>query len=57
MRQEIARGEVEIIPVRDNRFERRVVIARPLVKPETALQHAIASLIRELAGEIIERRQ
>lgn len=55
--QEIARGEVEVIPVYDTRFERRVVIARPLVKPETGLQHAIAALVREVAGEIIGRRQ
>lgn len=55
--QEIARGEVDVIAVRDTRFERRVVIARPLIKPETGLQHAVAALIRELAREIIERRQ
>ena len=55
--QEIARGEVDVIPVRDTRFERRVVIARPLIKPETGLQQAAAALIRELAREIIERRQ
>ena len=55
--QEIARGEVEVIPVRDIRFERRVVIARSLVKPATGLQHAVAALIRELAREIIERRK
>ena len=55
--QEIARGEVEVTPVRDTRFERRIVIARPVIKPETGLQHLNAVLIRELAGEIIERRQ
>lgn len=54
--QEIARGEIEVIPIRDARFERRVVIARPLIKPETGLQRAVAALIRELARETIERR-
>jgi LysR family nitrogen assimilation transcriptional regulator len=57
LHQEIARGEVEVIPIRHLKFERRVVIARAMAKAETGLQQAVTALIRDLARELVERRQ
>jgi LysR family nitrogen assimilation transcriptional regulator len=57
LHQEIARGEVEVIPIRHPDFKRRVVIARPLPKRQIGPQQVVASLIRDIARELIERRQ
>ena len=55
--QEIDRGDLEVVPIRHAGLIRRVVIARPLPRRETGLQQVVTRLIRDLARELIERRQ
>jgi LysR family nitrogen assimilation transcriptional regulator len=57
LQQEIARGEVEVIPIRHPEFKRRLVIARVLPKAESGLQQVVIALIRDLVREIIGERQ
>jgi LysR family nitrogen assimilation transcriptional regulator len=57
LHQEIERGDLEVIPIRQANFSRRVVIARPLLRGETVLQQVITRLIREVGSQLIERRQ
>ncbi len=57
LHQEIERGDLEVIPIRQANFSRRVVIARALQRGETVLQQVITRLIREVGSQLIERRQ
>lgn len=57
LHQEIDRGDLEVVPIRDRNFNRRVVIARPLPRRETTLQQCVTRLIRDIGRELIERRQ
>lgn len=55
--QEIGRGDLEVVPIRQASFSRRVVIARPLLRRESELQQVITRLIRDVGIQLIERHQ